>query len=124
MAVRFDPATWTRIRSTARLQSADEVAAIYRRNHAAEIAHLSDADLTAAIVGAQTRADAFGIKAGHLRARFTMLDVFRAPGFWADPMIQQALNAPNSTGDVRFGDACMMLKLAAVRAGRPDMVWW
>jgi hypothetical protein len=53
-----------------------------------------------------------------------MLDVFRAPGFWADPMIQQALNAPNSTGDVRFGDACMMLKLAAVRAGRPDMVWW
>ena len=53
-----------------------------------------------------------------------MLDVFRAPGFWADLMIHQALTALNNTGDVRFGDACMMLKLASVRAGRPDMVWW
>jgi hypothetical protein len=36
-----------------------------------------------------------------------MLDVFRAPQFWADPLIQQALIAQCGTGDVRFGDACI-----------------
>ncbi len=85
---------------------------------------MSDADLTAAIVAAQGRADAFGIKDRRLRARFTMLDVFRAPGFWADPAIHHALTATGGTGDIRFGDACMMLKLAAARGGQPDLVWW
>jgi hypothetical protein len=124
LAVRLDLVTWARIRATARLQSADDVARVYRRNHAAEVAHLSDADLTAAIVAAQARADAFGVKADYLRARFTMLDVFRAPGFWADPTVHATLTAHRSTGDVRFGDACALLKLAARRAGQPDMVWW
>ncbi|MGL4321498.1 MAG: hypothetical protein ACRCS3_11600 [Paracoccaceae bacterium] len=124
MPIRFDRQTMSRIRSVARLNAADQTAAVDRRNHGPEVAHQGDEDLIAAIVAAQAQVDAFGIKAGKLRARFTMLDVFRAPGFWADPMIQQALTAPNNDGDVRFSDACMMLKLAAARAGRPDMVWW
>jgi hypothetical protein len=122
--VHFDAPTWGRIRSVSRLATSEDVARVYRRNHPQDVAHLSDPDLTAAIVAAQGRADHFGIRASHLRARFTMLDVFRAPGFWADPMIHRALAAAGGTGDIRFGDACMMLKLAATRAGQPELVWW
>lgn len=75
MPFAFDSQTMSRIRSVARLSAADQTAAVYRRNHGPEVAHLSDADLTAAIVGAQAHADAFGIRAGKLRARFTMLDL-------------------------------------------------
>jgi hypothetical protein len=124
VAIRLDAATWSRIKTTARLASSEDVAAVYRRNHATEVAHLSQEDLIAAIVGAQLRADVFGITSGQLRARFTMLDVFRAPGFWAAPLIHQVLTSKGGTGDVRFGDACMLLKLAAVRTGQPHMVWW
>ena len=85
---------------------------------------MSDDALHAAIIAALGRADAFGLKDGTLRARFVMLDVFRAPGFWADPVVHSTLTRAGATPDIRFGDACGMLKCAAIRAGRPDMVWW
>jgi hypothetical protein len=109
---------------TSRHAAADRIAAAYRCNQADDVAHLGDDDLHAAIIAALGRADAFGLSNGALRARFMMLDVFRAPGFWADPDIHNVLTRTSGTPDIRFGDACGMLKCAAVRAGRPDMVWW
>jgi hypothetical protein len=124
LPIRFDAATWGRIDAVAARTAAEDIAQSYRDNHADEVAHLDDAALLAAVIAAQARADTLGLTRLDLYERFMMLDVFRAPGFWQDPVIAQALHATSGTADVRFGDVCGMLRLAALRAGRPELVWW
>jgi hypothetical protein len=122
--MRLDAATWGRIDAVSRRTAAVEIATAYRRDHAAEVAHLDDAALLAAVEAAQDRIEALGLVTEPLQTRFMMLDVFRAPGFWQDPVIDRALRGTSGTPDTRFGDVCAMLKLSAQRAGRPDLVWW
>jgi hypothetical protein len=124
LPIRFDAQTWDRIDAVARQTAAEDIAVSYRCNHEDEVAHLDDASLLQAVTAAQARADALGLSQSHLYERFMMLDVFRAPGFWQDPVIAQALHATSGDANVRFGDVCGMLRLAALRAGRPELVWW
>jgi hypothetical protein len=122
LPIRFDAQTWDRIVAVARQTAAQDIALSYRRNHADEVTHLDDTALLEAVTAAQARADALGLTDLNLYERFMMLDVFRAPGFWQDPVIAQALHATSGDVNTRFGDVCGMLRLAALRAGRPELV--
>lgn len=124
MPIRFDAQTWDRIDAVAARMAAEDIAQSFRENHADAVAHLDDAALLQAVTDAQTRADALGLTRSHLHERFMMLDVFRAPGFWQDPVIARGLHATSGDANTRFGDVCGMLRLAALRAGRPELVWW
>jgi hypothetical protein len=124
LPIRFDAQTWGRIDAVAARTAAEDIATSYRANHTDEVAHLEDAALLEAVLAAQARADVLGLTRLDLYERFMMLDVFRAPGFWQDPVIAQALHATSGDANTRFGDVCGMLRLAALRAGRPELVWW
>jgi hypothetical protein len=124
LPIRFDTQTWDRIDAVAARTAAKDIATSYRANHAAEVAHLDDVALLQAVTDAQRRADALGLTRLDLYERFMMLDVFRAPGFWQDATIARALHATSGDANTRFGDVCGMLRLAALRAGRSELVWW
>jgi hypothetical protein len=122
LPIRFNAETWGRIDAVARQTAAADIALVYRDNFSDEVAHLDDAALFDAVTAAQARADALGLTRLDLYERFMILDVFRAPGFWQDPVIAQALHATSGDVNTRFGDVCGMLRLAALRAGRPELV--
>ncbi|MDP0925797.1 hypothetical protein Q0601_01300 [Paracoccus onubensis] len=99
-------------------------AARFRFKNADEVAHLNDQELLAAIRAARETVVGFGISDLKLRFRFIMLDVFRLPGFWRDEAVQSLMHAETGTADTRFGDVCALIKMAAVRNGMSDRVWW
>lgn len=122
--IRFDAQTWGRIEAVSRQTAANDIAAYYRDHYTDEVAHLDDTTLLTTIAGAQDRVQALGLVSEELQTRFMMLDVFRAPGFWQDPLIDRAVRGTSGTPDTRFGDVCAMLKLSVARAGRPELLWW
>jgi hypothetical protein len=124
MPMQFDSATWERIDEVARRTAAETIAQDYRHTLAAEVAHLDDDQLLSAVTAAQARADSLGLTRQDLYDRFLLLDVVRAPGFWQDPVISRALHGTSGDADTRFGDVCGMLRLSALRAGYPNVVWW
>lgn len=118
------PAFRAAARAIAQARADEGTARRFRDHHADDVAHLGEADLLAAIGAARRVANQLGLRHTSLRMRFIMLDVFRMPGFWRDPSIWQVLTARTGTPEARFGDACAMLRLAAIRAGHGDMIWW
>ncbi len=101
-----------------------DIAATFRERNGTEVAHLNDEELMAAIKEARETAVRLGIAAPDLRMRFIMLGVFRLPEFWKNKEIWQILTASTGTPDMRFGDACALLKLGAVREGKANYAWW
>lgn len=114
--------TWGRIRTIARDNDARVRARELRRDYPDDLA---DED---AVFEAVREADAaardYGLDRRDLRERFVRLGIVTAPRFWADPTLHGLLRAGTGTPEMRFGDVCAMLRLAARRAGRGDEVWW
>jgi hypothetical protein len=92
------------------------------RPHA--VAHLSDDDLTEAVTEAREAAAGYGIADPQLRARFVMLGVAVAPGFWRYREIEAILLGHTGTPDIRFGDVCAMVAAGFRAAGRDAEIWW
>lgn len=113
-----------RIRIEADLQADHDVALILRTRNTAEVAHLDDEALAAAIHDARAAADRFGISDSRLRMRLIMLGVARLPGFWRENVVETIMNARTGTPDIRFGDVCALLKMGAIREGKQYQVWW
>lgn len=113
-----------RMRDEADLRADRDIAETFRGRNAAEVAHLDDEALLAAIRSARATASRFGIADARLRMRFIMLDVFRLPGFWRESVVQTLMNARTGTPDSRFGDVCALLRLGAARTGKSAYVWW
>lgn len=111
-------------RADVELRRDRDTAARFRAENTAEVAHLDDDALVAAIKAARETAASFGIADQDLRARFIMLDVFRVPGFWRDRTVQHMLNAKTGTPDIRFGDVCAALRQGAIRSEKLNYVWW
>lgn len=115
---------WAAQSASAQRKSDEDIAAAFRERNAAEVAHLSDDALLAAIREAREVAVHLGISTSILRMRFIMLGVFRLPGFWKNEVIWKALTANTGTPDMRFGDVCALLKLGAHREEKANYVWW
>ena len=122
--MKLSRSTWDRIRDVAVEKNDKEIALMLRERNAGEVADLTDEQLQAAVKQAREAAVSFGIRDRRLRMRFIMLGVVRLPRFWLDPTIAGLLNAPTGTPEMRFGDICAMFKMSALRANRPDGVWW
>lgn len=115
---------WAALSASTQRKADEDIAATFRERNAIEVSHLSDDDLMAAIKEARETAVGLEIAAPNLRMRFVMLGVFRLPGFWKNAAIWQMLTANTGTPDMRFGDACALLKLGAHREEKANYVWW
>ena len=124
MTMKLTPSALGRMRAATVAANDHEIAAMFRKRNADEVAHLSDETLLQAIREAREAAMILGLERADLRMRFIMLGVFRLPRFWMDETIADLLNAPTGTPDIRFGDVCAMFKLSAERAGNPAGTWW
>ena len=122
--IRLSREVMAAFRADAELRRDRDTAARFRAKNRAEVAHLDDDALLAAIKAARETAVSFGISDQELRVRFIMLDVFRLPGFWRDKTAQKMLRAETGTPETRFGDVCAFLKQGAIRTGKPTYVWW
>lgn len=122
--MKLSPEVLAAFRSAAEQKNDRDLAVRFRSVNDPEVAHPDDDTLQSAIKSPRETAVEFGISDQHLRVRFIMLDVFRLPGFWRDPVIERLLRARTGTPDSRFGDVCAMIKRGALRDGKPNHVWW
>ena len=121
---KLTPEFWNMARTVELARNDTKIAETYRARHAADVAHLTDDALVAAIAEAREAAFSLGLADKDLRARFIMLAVLRVPRFWQEETVARILSAPTGTPDIRFGDVCALFKRAAERAGTPERVWW
>lgn len=86
--------------------------------------HLDNRALVDEVTTARASAVAIGLGNTGLRARFVMIHVLLTPYFWSESEAHAMLYAATGTPDIRFGDVCALIRLAAAEAGCSEEIWW